>query len=216
MKFTKTLLVVAGLGLVSMPAMAYEKGDWIIRFGGGMVSPESTGFVDTDDDLLVSVDDGTSAVISATYMFSPNLGFEILGAWPFTHDIHAGPVDRSVELKLGETQHLPPTFTLNYQFAPDAKFRPYAGLGLNYTTFFSEELNQNLFPGFSMSIDDTFGLAAQLGADIPFGDGGWMLNFDIRYINIEPDVTLSDGVDTDTVSVDINPFVYSINLGFVF
>jgi outer membrane protein len=214
-KFGKILLIAAGLGLVSMPAMAYEKGDWILRGGVGMVSPESTAFVDSTEDLLISVDDGTSAVFTATYMFGPNWGFEILAAWPFSHDIHAGPVDRSVELKLGETKHLPPTFSFQYHFAPEAKFRPYAGLGLNYTTFFDEKLNQDLFPGFDMKIDDSFGLAAQLGADLKLNES-WLLNVDVRYINIEPDVTLSDGVDSDKVSIDINPIVFSINVGYLF
>lgn len=214
-KLGKILLLAAGLGLVSMPAMAYEKGDWIIRAGVGMVSPESTAYVDSTEDLRISVDDGISAVITGTYMFGPNWGFEILASWPFSHDIKAGPLDGSVELKLGETKHLPPTFSLQYHFAPEAKFRPYAGLGLNYTLFFDEELNQSLFPGFDMNIDNSVGLAAQLGADLKMNDA-WMINFDIRYINIEPDVTLSDGIDSDTVSIDINPLVFSINLAWVF
>ena len=214
-RFFKLLTVALGLGLITLPAQAYEKGDWIIRGGVGMVSPESTAFVDSTDDLRISVDDGTSAVISATYMFSSNFGFEVLAAWPFSHDIMAGPADGSAELKIAETKHLPPTFTFQYQFAPDANFRPYAGLGLNYTLFFDEELDQTVFPGLDLSIDDSFGVAAQLGADIKMSDT-WMLNVDIRYISIAPDVTLSDGVDPETIGIDINPMVYSVNLAFVF
>ncbi len=211
----KLLTIVLGLALVALPAQAYEKGDWIIRGGAGMVSPESTAYTDTVEDLRISVDDGVSAVISATYMFSPNFGFEVLAAWPFTHDINAGPADGSAELKIGETKHLPPTFSFQYQFAPEATFRPYAGLGLNYTTFFSEELDQTIFPGTSLKIDDSFGLAAQLGADFKINEQ-WMVNFDVRYISIEPDVTLSDATGSDTIGIDINPMVYSVNLAFVF
>jgi outer membrane protein len=211
----KLFTIVLGLALVALPAQAYEKGDWIVRAGVGMVSPESTAYTDPAEDLRISVDDGTSAVISATYMFSPNFGFEILAAWPFTHDIKAGPADGSASIKIAETKHLPPTFTFQYQFAPEATFRPYAGLGLNYTTFFDEKLDQTLFPDTSIKIDDSFGLAVQLGADFKINDQ-WMLNFDIRYIDIAPDATLTDDTGSDTIGIDINPMVYSVNLAFVF
>jgi len=212
-KLFKMLTIM--LALVALPAQAYEKGDWIIRGGVGMASPEGTAYSDPVDDLRVVVDDGTSFVISATYMFSPNFGFDILAAWPFSHDIKAGPADGSLELKIGETKHLPPTFSFQYQFAPEAKFRPYAGLGLNYTLFFDEKLDQTVFPGASIKIDDTFGLAAQLGADIQLNDT-WMINLDVRYISIAPDVTMTDETGSDTIGIDINPMVYSINLAFVF
>ena len=214
-KLLKLLTIVFGLALVTLPAQAYEQGDWVIRGGIGMVSPESTAYTDSIEDLRISVDDGTSAVISGTYMFAPNWGFDILASWPFSHDIMAGPVDGSAELKIGETKHLPPTFSLQYHFAPDAKFAPYAGLGLNYTLFFDEELDQNLFPGTDLSIDGSFGVAAQIGADIELSEG-WALNFDIRYISIAPDVTLSGAGESDTIEIDINPMVYSLNLVFVF
>ena len=49
----------------------------------------------------------------------------------------------------------------------------------------------------------------QLGADFEFGNN-WLINFDVRYINIETDAKL-DGVKIGTV--DINPWVYAIALG---
>lgn len=214
-KLLKIFFALAGLALIAMPAQAYEKGDWIIRGGAGMVDPESIALTDTVDDVRIVVDDSTSLVLSGTYMFSPNWGFDILAAWPFSHDISIGDAVGGSTLKFAETKHLPPTFSFQYHFAPEATFMPYAGLGLNYTTFFSEEIDQTVLPGISMSIDDSFGLAAQLGADIMLNDS-WLLNIDIRYVNIEPDVTLSDGVDAETVGIEINPMVYSVSFGFVF
>ena len=123
-KFFKLLTIALGLGLIALPAQAYEKGDWIIRGGVGMVSPESTAYVDSTDDLRISVDDGTSAVISATYMFSSNFGFEVLAAWPFSHDIMAGSADGSAELKIGETKHLPPTLTFTTNSWPERQPSP--------------------------------------------------------------------------------------------
>jgi outer membrane protein len=99
---------------------------------------------------------------------------------------------------------------------PDAAFRPYVGLGLNWTTFFDEQLVSDLTDqGLSLSVDDSFGAAIQLAADVPLGDK-WLLNFDIRWISLEADANLSDGVDTEVISLDISPLVYSINLGYRF
>jgi outer membrane protein len=63
-------------------------------------------------------------------------------------------------------------------------------------------------------------VAAQVGVDFTFGDS-WFLNGDIRWINIESKAKLSatiDGVD-ETVplgTVKIDPFVYSIMIGYRF
>lgn len=215
-KFSKIFFTLAGLALIAMPAQAYEKGEWVVRAGVGVVQPESTSYSDSVADLRVSVDDGTALTLSATYMLTENWAFDILAASPFSHDIMAGAVSIPGEVKLGETKHLPPTFSFQYHFLPDGKFQPYVGLGLNYTLFFDEEVNQTLFPGLSLSIDDTIGVAAQIGADLQLNDR-WLLNFDVRYINIEPDVTLSDGVTSDpAIGIDINPIVIQANIGYRF
>lgn len=203
-KIFKLLTVVAALALISLPAAAYEKGDWIIRGGVGVVDPKSTSY--QDEELIVKVDSGTSAVFSATYMFTPNWAFDILAAWPFSHDINVSdPAEPGIELKLGETKHLPPTFSIQYHFMPDSSFMPYAGLGLNYTTFFDEEVT--LDPDLSLSLDDSFGVAAQLGADWKLSDR-WVLNVDFRYIDIE--------TEADGAKIDISPIVYSLSFGYIF
>ena len=208
-RLLKILTVFAGLALVAMPAQAYEKGDWIVRGGVGLVSPDD-GFIDQTNNA--SVDDGVSAVISGTYMFDSNWGFEVLAAFPFSHDIGDPDVGDFAEVK-----HLPPTFSLVYQFAPDADFRPYVGAGLNYTLFFDEEVDQSILPDVGLSVEDTFGFAAHVGADLKVADN-WMVNLEIRYIQIEPDLELLvNGVPVVTIPEhEINPMVYSLNLVWVF
>ncbi len=55
-------------------------------------------------------------------------------------------------------------------------------------------------------------MAAQLGADWVLNDR-WLLNFDLRWINIETDAKLA-GETIGTVEID--PWVYSINVGYRF
>ncbi len=208
-KLTTFIGAVVALTMFALPAMAHEKGDWIVRAGAGMVAPQGTAYTDpVDPDFSVKVDDGTSVTLTGVYMFSPNLGLEVLAAVPFNHDITV------MGVKIGETDQLPPTFSLQYHFMPDGKFQPYAGIGLNYTLFSSTKLAVPV-PGISLDLDDSFGVATQLGADIMLSEK-WLVNFDLRWISIESDATITDGVDVETFKVKLDPLVYSINLGFKF
>ena len=231
MRISKHLLAAAALlAFVASPALAYEQGTWILRAGVGNVAPDSGNLVLSDfpADALVStidVDDGTSLTLSATYMFTPNWAFDILAAYPFSHDINLSVVDTLppggtvTSFKAAETKHLPPTFSLQYHFLPDANFQPFVGAGLNYTTFFSTDVTQDLTDALgvtSLDLDDSFGLALQLGADWNFNNN-WLVNFDVRWIDIETDATVSDGATSaDLGTVAIDPFVYSINIGYRF
>ena len=213
MKSSKYLLAAGALlALVASPALAYEAGTWVLRAGVGVVAPDSDNLV-LDPETIVEVDDGTSLTLMGTYMFSRHWAFDILASWPFNHDI------KLAGTKIAETDHLPPTFSMQYHFLPDATFQPYVGAGLNYTTFFSTDVEQVLtdLTGITdIDLDDSFGFALQLGADWTFGNR-WLLNFDLRWIDIESDLTASDGVASEEIgTVKIDPWVYSINVGYTF
>ena len=105
---------------------------------------------------------------------------------------------------------------------PDGRFQPFVGVGLNWTTFF----DTSVVPALSdagitgLDLDDSFGIAAQVGADWMINDN-WLINLDVRWINIESDATLSgtafapeNAVQIGTVAID--PFVYAINVGYNF
>ena len=184
----------------------------------------------------VQVDDGTSLTLSFTYMFTKNWAFDVLAAWPFKHDvtIDATVTDNNTgdsaagSLPWGEVEHLPPTFSVQYHFAPDATFQPFIGLGLNYTTFLTEDLDpfwSELVDGEALgildfSLDDSWGVAAQIGADWMLSDQ-WLINFDVRWINIESDLSVTIDVGEGPESgelgtVKIDPWVFAINLGYRF
>jgi len=198
----RILLLSAGALLLASPASrAAEAGDWVFRVGVGSVDPKS------DNGDIVSVDTGTTAVFNGTYMLSQNLGVELLAALPFSHDIKlAGD-----GTKVGETKQLPPTLSLQYHFANDSAFTPYAGAGVNYTLFFDSKAKGPL-AGSSLDLDSSFGLAAQVGFDYDLSDN-MLVNFDIRWIDIDTDAKL-DGVPLETVEID--PYVYSLTVGWRF
>jgi outer membrane protein len=191
---------VALLGFAAVnTASAMEKGDWLLRLGGSYVDPKS------NNHELVSVDSASSFTFNISYMMTQNWSVELLAAWPFQHEIQ---LDDGTPIAV--TKHLPPTLSVQYHFNPQGKFQPYLGAGLNYTTFFSTH-TINLGDS-ELKLDDSFGLAGELGADIMLNDQ-WFLNLSLRYISIKTDARLNGG---DLGSVDISPWVYSGNVGFRF
>ena len=193
--FSSVLLAIA-----AGPAAAAEAGDWTFRAGPYLVAPKS------DNSDIVSVDDGYSLGFTLSYNYSDSWAVELLAATPFSHDINLNGGG-----KVAETKHLPPTLSIQYHWVNETAFRPYVGLGLNYTTFFDES-TEGALAGSDLSLDDSFGFASQLGANFMLNDR-WDLNIDIRWINIETDATL-DGADIGTVEID--PVVGGINLGYRF
>jgi outer membrane protein len=201
MKLKAMLCAAALLGAATAnTATAMEKGDWLIRLGVSNVDPKS------NNHELVSVDSATSATINFSYMMTANWAVEVLAAYPFEHDIYVvgGP-------EVGSTEHLPPTVSLQYHFLPDSIFQPYIGAGVNYTTFFSEKLYGPL-EGSKLSLDDSWGLAAEIGADFMLGEA-WFLNVSARFIDINTDAKV-DGADIGKVNID--PWVYGAHVGFRF
>ena len=229
-KTTKTVIALSVAGLATMlaaPAAMAEKGDWIVRGGWTMVAPKSDNFVlpgfievtpvdskPAPGSLVLDVDDGSSFGFNITYMMTDNLGVELLAALPFKHDIKASVAGVGGLGKIAETEHLPPTLSLQYHFLPDGKFRPYVGAGINVTIFSNEKIDPELAD--KLSLDTSTGIAAQAGLDIPFGER-WLVNFDVRWIDIDTKAKITDDVGTETLgTVEIDPFVYSIMIGYQF
>ena len=209
-KNTLSLAILSTLGLAmgtaSFSAQAIQAGDMFARFTATTVSPndDSTDFTGAPG-VSPSVDSNTQLGATFVYMIDNNIGFEILAATPFTHDVSATGLG-----VVGETKHLPPTFSIQYYFNPETKLRPYVGAGINYTTFFDSETIPAL--GGDLDIDDSFGLAVQAGVDYDINDK-WFVTADVRYISIETTATVAAVGSSD---IDINPTVFSVGVGYKF
>ena len=202
-KMLKAALAAAlASGLMTGVAEAYQAGDWLVRAGVWGIYPKSDN-LNLGPNTDINVDDSYSLGFNITYMATPNIGIELLGAWPFSHDISLSGVGT-----IGDTKQLPPTISVQYHFLPDSNFRPYVGLGLNYTFFFDES-TEGALSGSDLKLDDSWGLAAQVGMDFDVAPN-WFLNVDVRYIDIESKAKL-DGVSIGTVEID--PWVVGFNVG---
>jgi outer membrane protein len=228
--FIRVLVATGLLALVTGPALAYEPGTFVLRGGVGTVAPKSHSLTISDEveTVVIDVENGTSMTLTGTYMFNEHLAIDVLAALPFKHDIKAtidmgeGPQTA----KIASTKQLPPTVSLQYHFSPDSDFQPYVGLGINWTNFSDTKLAS--IPGegngevdedlVDLKLDNSTGIAAQFGGDWAIGDNA-VVNFDIRYMDIDSDVNVKFfGMDEfeKIGTAKIDPWIYSINLGYRF
>ena len=217
-----TLLITASLTL-SNPIQAkegsIEAGDWLVRARLIQVKPDDRSSVVSSGTPLVGiagsgvgVTDDWTPELDFTYMLHRNWGVELILGYS-QHDVPA----RGVISGLGDiidAKALPPTVTLQYHFLPDAKFRPYVGLGVNYTYFFDEKVTGGLdAPGAKVEMGSSWGMAAQVGADFSIGKD-WFLNADLKYIDMESRAHFKNTtVGAAQVDVDIDPWVFGIGIG---
>lgn len=202
----KTLLFlacsVAGLAGYTPQAQAYQAGDWVARIGVGQVNPKSdNGTLAGTLDLEVDTD--VKPTLAVSYFLTDNVAAQVLAAWPFEHDYDLNGA------RSGSFKHLPPTVTFQYHFNPTGPFNVYVGAGLNYTFVYDEKI---AIPGSKLRLDNSFGLAAELGAEY-FLDDNWSLGAQLWWVDIDSDATL-DGADIGTANVD--PIVFGINLAYKF
>ena len=64
-------------------------------------------------------------------------------------------------------------------------------------------------------VDDSFGLAANVGLDYMINDK-WLLNASAWYANIETEATYKSGGTKQKTDVEINPWVAMISAGYKF
>lgn len=190
---------MAALAL-STPAQAGILDNFQIKVGVSGILPDEAG-----DPIPVDISDEYVPTAQIEYFFTDNISAELL-CCVATHDVTAanGAID------LGEVSHFPPTVTLKYRWTDLGPFEPYVGAGVNFTTFYDSEPPA----GLSVEYDDSFGPALQVGADYRF-DEHWFVNFDVRRIWINSDVTISVAINA-TDEVDIDPWVVSTSIGYRF
>lgn len=243
----KRLAVALLFPLMASSGWAWEAGDLFIRAGAALVAPDDSSDAIAIPALNVppisgteaEVGDDTQLGLTLTYMITDRIGIELLAATPFEHDITANldGFESGLKIPVGDVKHLPPTLSAVYYplSGISASWQPYLGLGVNYTLFFEEDVSAELeaLTGLlvldtfdvgdgspvplSLEVDDSFGIAAELGIDVPVNDN-WHVNASVRWIDLDTEATIDSALGK-TISVDnvhIDPWVYQLNMGFKF
>lgn len=204
---------------LASPAQA-AAGDWLVRVRAIDVIPneDSGGILPTFPGEEVSVNDSIMPEIDFTYMMTDNVGAELILATTKHHVSGKTGTTGSIG-RLASSWVLPPTLTLQYHLAPEAKVRPYVGAGVNYTIFYSEKASSGLETAVGptdVHLKSSFGFAVQGGVDVDLTEKVF-LNLDLKYIDMNTTARLdTTAIGTQRVKVDINPFVVGVGLGMRF
>lgn len=214
MKTSAAFLALAAVIGIAGTASAQVQAPEQVGKGSLIVTARMTGVLPQADDAIVDASGGATGLnVDVSDDWMPTLGFTyfvsdhwaveaILGATQ--HEVKAKGVGTDVAVH--ETWVLPPVVTAQYRPTPNARISPYVGAGVSYMAFFEGE-DKN---GYTVDIDDGFGVALQAGADINLS-GPWTLNVDAKKVWFDTDASINGGTLKTNVSLD--PWVVSLGVG---
>ncbi|KQN50114.1 hypothetical protein ASE99_12985 [Serratia sp. Leaf51] len=193
-------------------ANAHQAGDVIFRVGTATVRP-----TEGSDNVLglgsFDINNNTQMGMTLGYMFTDNIGVELLAATPFQHKVGLKNTGTIAEVK-----QLPPSLMAQYYFGDKLdKLRPYLGVGINYTTFYDTNFNQTgRDAGLSdLSVKDSWGVATQAGLDYNL-DENWLINMSVWWMDIDTEVKFKAGGEQQNINTRIDPWVFMFGVGYRF
>ena len=216
MTTSKTLALALLVGLAATGAAQAQtaapkaKGDIVLNVRATGVLPEAGDPILTAagaaTGLRAEVKDDYKPTIGLSYFLTDKVAIEVI-AGTTQHTVKA--VGGATNVEVHKTWVLPPVVSVQYHPFPAAKFSPYVGAGLNYMLFYGDkDLN-----GFKVKLDDGFGYALQLGADVPLSER-YNLNIDVKKVWFETDASINGGALKSKVKLD--PVVASVGVGYRF
>jgi len=213
------------LALAAPVAHAHQAGDFILRAGAITTAPnEDSGDIKLDGTKVggtkATLDSDTQLGLAFAYMLTDHIGLELLAATPFQHEVGVKGLGAGLDGKLANIKQLPPTLSLQYYpMEPTSRFQPYAGVGINYTLFFDQDLSsQRKQQGVSnLKLQDSVGIAGQLGMDYMLTDN-LLVNAAVWYVDIDTKATIDgpSALGVGKVDVDVDPWVYMVGIGYKF
>jgi outer membrane protein len=156
------------------------------------------------------VGNATTVLLSFERELAPNIGAELVLGWPPTIKAKgAGTVPFLGEVL--SAKNIAPTLLFNYHFGDRAaQWRPYVGLGINYTYFADASTPY----GWDVNLSSSWGLAAQAGIDVAI-DKQWGLFASIAAIKVKSDL-VAIGATVLQTTIDFKPVTYAAGVSYKF
>lgn len=237
----KVLLAAAAL-LVAGAAQAQSAGDVIVSTGWFRVMPNSSAEPLTIDSVGgrpvgvarpntgADIEAANTIGLSLDYFVTDHISTEIVAGLPPKHDVR-GDKGYSKYGKLGEVRQWSPAVLVKYHFLePKSRFRPYIGLGINYTWFSDETITNQQFvrqefgPNATMtaSAKSSWNPVFNIGATYALNDR-WYVGLSVSYLPLDTRATFTtqnsaQGGATviSHTKLKIDPVVTFLNIGYRF
>jgi len=197
----KSLLAI----LVLMSSgMLHAESPWTIKVGASDVIAKGNG--GTLAGSAASTSNDIQLTPSIEYAINHSVSAEILLATPFTHSVYLDGT------KVASFKDLPPTVSLKYTFPSYNGFKPYFGLGLNYTILWGEKTYGPL-TGAKAHGDNTVGMAGLVGVQYDFPNTPYSVAIDVRKVDIISKMYVNHNKVGDLV---VDPWVVGLAAGYKF
>ena len=214
----------AVFGLVSVSAHSQQNtirvgiADLTIHSSSPNLSSNGPAFL-TPQPAGLTIGDATTLLLSYTRKLDEHWEFDLEAGVPPEHDAYG----RGMLAPFGtiaRVKQLSPTVLLNYNFgAPENRFRPFVGAGVNYTHFYDAESTAagNLASGgpTKITLSDSVGLALQIGASYRI-DERWSLVGSVLAAKVKSDMTAVTGSIERKTTIDFQPVVYTLGVAYSF
>lgn len=224
-------IICAALASSALPfsSFGHEAGDFIVRAGVAHIkaNKETSSPVvlpGLPDTKINGISGNSQPGATFTYMLTDSLAIEWIIAAPFKTNFQAtgGIPLVTGSPDIGQAKYLPEVVSLQYYpLASDSKWQPYVGLGINYTLFSKEKtsaaLNNSAAGASRLKVDNSVGLAAQLGVDYQLTDK-WLLNAAVWYIDLKTDATITTTNlgKIKIIDIEADPVVVFLSVGYKF
>jgi outer membrane protein len=156
---------------------------------------------------------GDAWTVLFTYerMLRPDFGIELVLGLPPTIEAKGTGSVAFLGDNILSAKNVAPTILFNYHFgAPGDTWRPYVGIGLNYTRFTSIESRL----ASNVQLSDSVGLAGQIGVDYAY-DKNWGAFASIGAAKVKTDLLAVESTVL-TTTIDFRPVTYSFGLSYRF
>ena len=176
--------------------------------------------------LGVDISKETLLFFSVAKDITPQLEIELAAGLPPTHDISVrvapsapgvlGQFDGRV---LAQVRQVAPNLYLNYKFGDaQSAWRPFVGLGLNYTRLSARSasaIGSNIGSLVHLHIGSSWGLAAQAGMSYKINDK-WSAQASVATFRVKSRMTIHVGGIERGVTLRMNPVAAAAGLSYSF
>ena len=156
---------------------------------------------------------GNAVTLVFTYerLIMPNIGVELVIGVPPKITANATGSVAFLGDDVLSAKNVSPTLLFNYHFGePGDAWRPYVGIGINYTRFVSIE--STLASKVEMS--ESWGPAGQVGIDYALSKD-WSLFASVAALKVKSDL-VATGATVLTTTIDFRPITYTFGVAYKF
>lgn len=207
---------------------------WTVRGGLTHIAPHSSAtnavgpmLPGPPSGISVDVKNQSTLFLSFARELNTNLELELALGYPPTHDVNAQIAANLPPhivafngQKLAEVRQIAPTLFLNYKFGDaTSKWRPFVGVGVNYTNFdkrTSTAANNALNGGpTDISLSDSWGLAGQVGVSYRINER-WSITGAVATARVKTKLTTTTAGVQRNIDIRFRPVVLTVAAGYTF